>query len=108
MVVEQEVGIANPEIEENPDAQYIKDLSARLLVEVDDYLAEHPAALNLEGIRAKLDSYSRGDFSLSSVDFTCLGQMVDFVVKRRGREREFEADIDRLAEVRTNLQNERN
>lgn len=108
MAIGQEVETMEPEIEENPDAEYIKKLSTKLLVEVDDYLAEHPGALNLEGIRAKLNSYSGGDFSLSSVDFSCLDQMVAFVVNRLGRKREFEADVDRLAEVKTNLQNEQN
>ena len=104
MAIGPEVETMEPEVEENPDVEYIKKLSTKLLDEINHYLVDHPTALNLEDVRAKLQLYSEGDFSLSSVDFTCLGQMVDFVVKRRGREREFEADIDRLAEVRTNLQ----
>jgi len=107
MVIEQEVETMELEVEENPDVEYVKDLSARLLIEVDDYLAVHQNTLNLVDVRAKLDSYSGGDFSASGIDFTCLNQMVNFVTGRLGRKREFGADIDRLAEVRANLQNER-
>ena len=108
MAIEQEVETIGPEIKD-PDISYIQDLSKRLLEEVNIFLQDFKSIpTNVGSLKAKLEFYESGDFQLAEVDFNCLERSVDFVIKRRGRGDEFKTDVERLAEVREKLQNEKN
>lgn len=96
MVIEQEIETYGPEVpednkspkleligEDDPEIEYIRNLSEQLKADVDRYLADRPSVpLNLEDLKTKLELYKSGNFKISEVDFACLDRAVNFTVKR--------------------------
>lgn len=53
-----------------------------------------------------MERYAKGDFQISDVDFTCLRRAVNFIVDRRRKVAEFEADKTHLTEVKEKVKDE--